>query len=58
MNILFTMQLGGMKFGIQSLDIAYPQGPYAYPKDKGCVTPSSKEYLLYTVTKNEKYFAC
>jgi hypothetical protein len=58
MNIQFAMPLGGMKFGIQSLDIAYPQELYAYPNGKGCLTPSSKEYLLNAATKNEKYFAC
>jgi len=57
MNIQFAMPSGGMQFGIQGRDIAYPQGSYAYSNGKSCLTPSSKEYLLYTATKNEKYFA-
>jgi hypothetical protein len=35
MNIQSAMPLGGMKSGIQSLDIAYPQGLYAYTNNKG-----------------------
>jgi hypothetical protein len=57
MNIQFAVPLGGMKFGIQGLDIASPQGSYAYPNGKSCLTPNSKEYILYTVINDEKYFA-
>jgi len=57
MNIQFAKPLGGIQFGIQGLDITYPQGSYAYSSSKSCLTPSLKEYLLYAVTKNEKYFA-
>jgi len=32
LNIQFAMPLGGMKFGIQACDMAYPQGSYAYSK--------------------------
>lgn len=51
------MPLGGTQFGIQGLDTAYQQGLYAYSNGKCCLTPSLKEYLLYTATRNEKYFA-
>jgi len=45
MNIQFAIPLGGMQFGTQGHDTAYPQGSDAYSNSQSCLTPSSKEYL-------------